>query len=194
MERNLDPNPPAKCFLSSPPDESVIASETKTALARTVVQISLQLAGHQLVRLPLFLSARELLFLAKSFLPVQGIKTLERTGGNIHWQTSTVKKYTQWDRVVDSIDRSIPWRGSRTWELSDWLYSVILARRTRTTKTRSFNRASNGCEFFLLYIKNTDCCFSLRKKLLTNKKLSIALSWSWSRNRFGREMAPRNSF
>lgn len=78
---------------------------------------------------------------------------LASTGGNIHWQTSTVKKYTQWDRVVDSIDRSIPKRGSRTWELSDWLYSVILARRPRTTKTRSFNRAWNGCEFFLLYIK-----------------------------------------
>lgn len=81
MERNLDPNPPARCFLSVSRDESVTASETKTALAQTVVQISLQLAGHQLVRLPLFLSARELLFLAKNFPPVQGINCSRALAG-----------------------------------------------------------------------------------------------------------------
>lgn len=61
--------------------------------------------SHQLVRLPLFLSGRELLF-AKSFPPVQGIAHFwcgrrPASGANIHWQTSTVLKYTQWDRAVE---------------------------------------------------------------------------------------------
>lgn len=68
----------------------VIARNAKVALG-LFVQISLQLASHQLVRLPLFLSARELLFCRKSFPPVWGSHDdCGPAGGNIHWQTSTV--------------------------------------------------------------------------------------------------------
>lgn len=77
------------CFLSLN-QLKVIARNAKVALG-LFVQISLQLASHQLVRLPLFLSARELLFYRKSFPPVWGSQDdCGPAGGNIHWQTSTV--------------------------------------------------------------------------------------------------------
>lgn len=98
MRRNLGPIP--AFFYHEEDNESVTRKRTPDS----GFQISLQLASLQLVRLPLFLSARELLFrLAKSFPPVCGDSATDhqRAGENIHRQTSTVWKYTQWDRAVE---------------------------------------------------------------------------------------------
>lgn len=99
------------CFPRRPADQAGVNGSPDFVPAR----------HHQLVRLPLFLSGRELLF-AKSFPPVEGTPPAlggrPDSGANIHWQTSTVRKYTQWDRAVES---SIPLKRGEPHVRTIWL-------------------------------------------------------------------------
>lgn len=197
---------PFRCFFTLDMQLKMIENLRGSSVNGRFSQISLQLAVTSWWDCPCFCLPESCFSLpplktGREKLPSSRDPRGFASGGNIHWQTSTVRKYTQWDRAVQFLILS----GSRTWELFDWLYSVILARRKKIRRVDLIAKfwLQMDVKFFSIHANYTDCrlppvlqsyrqnlnCFDRKWQKQTN-----LLTFGITGTRFGRRWNRKTHF